>query len=66
MITDPLPEDRLKPRPPRGFPEEPPPEFAIREGLSPIVAFVERVQELASAARRAIERRLGGPARPMR
>jgi hypothetical protein len=66
MITDPLPDDRPKPRPARGFPVEAPPHFAMREGLSPIVAFVERVQQLAQKARRSIEQRLHGPAGPMR
>jgi hypothetical protein len=58
MITDPLPEDRLKPRRARGFPAEAPPNFALRKGLSPIVAFVDRVQEALGGLRRSIGRRL--------
>jgi hypothetical protein len=57
-ITDPLPDDRPRSRPVRGFPKEAPPHFAMREGLSPIVAFVERVQGLVRKAHRSIERRL--------
>jgi hypothetical protein len=58
MITDPLPEDRPRPRPARGFPVEAPPGFAMREGLSPIVAFVDRVSEALAGLRRSIGRRL--------
>jgi hypothetical protein len=36
----------------------------MREGLSPIVAFVERVQELAQKVRRTIEQRLRRSAGP--
>ncbi len=64
-ITDPLPDDRRKPRPARGFPVDAPPHFAMREGLSPIVAFVERAQLLAQKARSSIEQRLRGFTGPM-
>jgi hypothetical protein len=58
MITDPLREDRLEPRRAHGFPAEAPPNFALRKNLSPIVAFVDRVQEALEDVRRSIERRL--------
>jgi hypothetical protein len=43
MITDPLPEDRPKIRLPPGWPEEAPPNFAIREGKAAILVYSERL-----------------------
>lgn len=45
MITDPLPENHPKPRPPRGLPEVPPPGFIMREGKSPILVYSERLRD---------------------
>lgn len=59
MITDPLPEDSLKIRLPPGWPEEPPPDFAIREGRSEILIYAERIGDFF----RRVRARLGGGAR---
>ncbi len=51
MITDPLPDDRPRIRLPPGWPEEAPPNFAIREGRSEILILADRVGELVNRLR---------------
>ncbi len=64
MITDPLPEDRPKIRLPPGWPEEAPPNFAIREGRSEILIYSERIGDLLRTVRRRIRGHLSGGSRP--
>jgi hypothetical protein len=60
LITDPLPEDRPKIRLPPGWPEEAPPNFALREGRSEILTYGERVGEFLRMVRRRICSRVAG------
>jgi hypothetical protein len=63
MITDPLPEDRPKMRLPPGWPEEAPPNFAIREGRSAILIYGERVGKFLRTVIRRIRGRVAGTSR---
>jgi hypothetical protein len=49
MITEP-PKNRLRPRPPRGFPAEAPPGFAMGEGRGFILVWADRMRELGRRA----------------
>jgi len=63
MITDPPPEDRPKIRLPPGWPEEAPPNFAIREGRSEILIYGERIADFLRTVRRRVRGRLPGVSR---
>jgi hypothetical protein len=66
MITDPLPDDRPRVRLPPGWPTEPPPNFAIREGRSDIAILGDWMRKLVRELRARVQRGDTDATRPRR